>query len=66
MKFVKDHQHSMEVGTCVYVMDTDKENHHFKLNNRVFSFEVGVSEFQYGINGAMYFSEVATDGGLGP
>ena len=53
MKFFKDHQHSMKVGTCVYVMDTDKENHHFKLNNRVFSFEVGVSEFQCGINGAM-------------
>jgi len=65
MKFVTDHQHGTNVGSRVYVMDTDDKYQLFQLKNREFSFEVDVSELQCGMNGAMYFSEMAADGGLG-
>merc|ERR1712186_225562 len=47
-------------------MGDDDENYKlFYLKNREFSFEVDVSELQCGMNGAMYFCEMAADGEKG-
>jgi len=65
MQFVTEHQHGANIGGRLYVMDTDDNYELFYLKNREFSFEVDVSELQCGMNGAMYFSEMAANGGKG-
>ena len=65
MQFVTNHEHGTNVGSRLYVMDTNDKYQLFKLKNREFSFEVDVSELECGMNGAMYFSEMDADGGLG-
>ena len=65
MDFVTTHQYGTNVGSRLYVMANDDEYQLFKLKNREYSFEVDVSHLQCGMNGAMYFSEMAANGGLG-
>ena len=65
VKFVTQHEYGTNVGSRLYVMDDDDKYKLFYLKNREFSFEVDVSELQCGMNGAMYFSEMAANGGKG-
>ncbi len=68
MRFKTDHQYGTNVGSRLYVMDEGADDDKYKLfflKNREFSFDVDVSELMCGMNGAMYFSEMAADGGLG-
>ena len=66
MDFVTEHAHGTNVGSRLYVMDASGENYElFMLKNREFSFEVDVSKLMCGMNGAMYFSEMAADGEKG-
>jgi len=65
MGFVTKHEYGTNVGSRLYVMDTDDTYYLPKLKNREYSFEVDVSELQCGMNGAMYFSEMDKKGGLG-
>jgi len=65
LKFVTQHEYGVNVGSRLYVMDDDENYKLFYLKNREFSFDVDVSELQCGMNGAMYFSEMAADGGKG-
>ena len=51
MQFVTNHEHGTNVGSRLYVMDTNDEYQLFKLKNREFSFEVDVSERECGMNG---------------
>ena len=62
MQFVTNHEHGTNVGSRLYVMDTNDKYQLFKLKNREFSFVVDVSELECGMNGAMYFSEMDPDG----
>ncbi|KAH8099808.1 cellobiohydrolase I [Cristinia sonorae] len=52
------------VGSRVYLMDTDTSYHMFKLLNSEFTFDVDVSQLPCGLNGALYFSEMDADGGM--
>lgn len=65
LKFVSQHQYGINVGSRLYVMDDNDNYKLFYLKNREFSFEVDVSTLQCGMNGAMYFSEMAANGGKG-
>ena len=65
LKFVSQHQYGINVGSRLYVMDDDDNYKLFYLKNQEFSFEVDVSTLQCGMNGAMYFSEMAANGGKG-
>jgi len=51
-------------GSRLYLTEGDKFKL-FRLKNREFSFDVDVSELHCGLNGAVYFSEMAEDGGKG-
>jgi len=51
------------VGSRVYLMDTTTSYHMFKLLNQEFTFDVDVSTLPCGLNGALYFSEMDSDGG---
>lgn len=68
MQFVTDHQYGTNVGARLYVMDEGSNDDKYKLfylKNREFSFDVDLSELKCGMNGAMYFSEMAANGGKG-
>lgn len=53
------------VGSRVYLMDTDSSYKLFKLKNMEFTFDVDVSNMPCGLNGAVYFVEMDSDGGMG-
>jgi len=51
-------------GTRMYLLDETGKNYFlFQLLGKEFSFDVDVSGLPCGMNGAMYFSEMAKDGG---
>ena len=53
------------VGSRVYLLDSENMYFSFKLKNREFTFDVDVSKLPCGINGALYFVEMDADGGMG-
>ncbi|KAG8980251.1 Exoglucanase 1 [Tulasnella sp. JGI-2019a] len=52
------------VGSRLYLMDTDTTYKEFKPKNQEFTFTVDLSTLPCGLNGALYFSEMAADGGM--
>jgi len=64
LTFVTDGPYSKNVGSRVYLLDSDKETYKiFKLKNREFTFDVDVSRLGCGLNGALYFVDMDPDGG---
>ena len=53
------------VGSRVYLMESDTSYHMFKLLNQEFTFDVDMSKLPCGLNGALYFVEMDKDGGSG-
>ena len=54
------------IGSRVYLVDTDDSKYKlFKLKGQEFTFDVDVSNLPCGLNGALYFSEMEADGGVG-
>ena len=64
LDFVTNGQYSKNIGSRVYLLDSETEYMMFKLKNREFTFDVDVSKLPCGINGALYFSEMDADGGM--
>ena len=52
------------VGSRVYLLDSESEYKLFKLKNREFTFDVDVSKLPCGLNGALYLVEMDADGGV--
>ena len=52
------------VGSRLYLLDSENEYKLFKLKNREFTFDVDVSKLPCGLNGALYFVEMDGDGGM--
>lgn len=53
------------VGSRLFMMESDTEYYLFKLKNKEFSFDVDVSGLPCGLNGALYFVEMSANGDLG-
>ncbi|KAF9453502.1 carbohydrate-binding module family 1 protein [Macrolepiota fuliginosa MF-IS2] len=64
LKFVTTSGDNTNVGSRVYLMNDDSHYEIFKLLNQEFTFDVDLSNLPCGLNGALYFSEMAADGGL--
>ncbi|KAI5897367.1 glycoside hydrolase family 7 protein [Schizophyllum commune H4-8] len=64
LKFVTNGQYSTNIGSRVYLMDTDSSYAIWKLKNQEFTFDVDVSNLPCGLNGAVYFAEMEADGGM--
>ena len=62
--FVTQGQYAENVGSRTYMMDTEQNYEMFKLLNQEFTFTVDVSNMPCGLNGALYFVEMAQDGGM--
>ncbi|TFK31027.1 glycoside hydrolase, partial [Crucibulum laeve] len=63
MKFVTSSAQK-NIGSRVYLLNTESQYEMFKVLNQEFSFDVDVSNLPCGLNGALYFSEMDADGGV--
>ncbi|KAJ3564404.1 hypothetical protein NP233_g8314 [Leucocoprinus birnbaumii] len=63
LKFVTQSS-GKNIGSRVYLMADESNYEMFKVLNQEFTFDVDVSNLPCGLNGALYFSEMAADGGL--
>ena len=52
------------VGSRIYLLDSESEYTLFRLKNKEFTFDVDVSKLPCGINGALYMVEMDGDGGM--
>jgi len=64
LQFVTKHQYGTNVGSRVYLMETDTKYRMFNLLNKEFTFDVDLSTLPCGLNGALYFVEMQSDGGM--
>ena len=53
------------IGSRLYLLDSDTNYVMFKLKNKEFTFDVDVSNLPCGLNGALYLVEMDEDGGMG-
>ncbi len=65
LNFVTHGPYSTNIGSRLYLLDSESEYKIFKLKNREFTFDVDVSKLPCGLNGALYFVEMDADGGTG-
>lgn len=52
------------VGSRMYLMDTEKTYQQFFLKNKEFAFDADMSSLPCGVNAAVYFVEMEADGGV--
>ncbi|KAF2129296.1 glycoside hydrolase family 7 protein [Dothidotthia symphoricarpi CBS 119687] len=64
LKFVTKGSYSTNIGSRTYLMESDTKYQMFNLVNNEFTFDVDVSKLPCGLNGALYFVEMAADGGI--
>ncbi|KAJ3006091.1 hypothetical protein HKX48_000305, partial [Thoreauomyces humboldtii] len=64
--FITTTQYGQNAGSRTYLMDAQNQNYQqFNLLNKEFTFTTDVSNLPCGLNGALYFSEMPANGGLG-
>jgi len=64
LTFVTKGTYATNIGSRLYLMDTDTTYAQFKLLNQEFTFDVDVSNLPCGLNGALYFVSMDADGGM--
>jgi cellulose 1,4-beta-cellobiosidase len=62
LTFVTPGQFATNIGSRLYLMDTDTSYAQFNLLNNEFTFDVDVSNLPCGLNGALYFVSMDKDG----
>jgi cellulose 1,4-beta-cellobiosidase len=65
LKFVTKGTSGSNIGSRTYLMETDTKYQMFNLIGKEFTFDVDTSKLPCGLNGALYFVEMASNGGLG-
>ena len=64
LAFVTKGTYATNIGSRLYLMDTDTSYQQFSLLNQEFTFDVDVSNLPCGLNGALYFVSMDKDGGM--
>lgn len=64
LSLVTNGEYGTNVGSRVYLMESETMYKSFHLLNQEFTFDVDVSKLPCGLNGALYFSEMDMDGGM--
>ena len=64
LTFVTKGTYATNVGSRLYLMETDTSYQQFDLLNNEFTFDVDVSNLPCGLNGALYFVSMDKDGGV--
>ena len=62
--FVTKNSNGNNVGSRVYLMESETKYKMFNMLNKEITFDVDVSKLPCGLNGAVYFSEMDADGGM--
>jgi len=63
--FVTKGEYATNIGSRLYLLETDTAYQQFNLLNSEFTFDVDVSNLPCGLNGALYFVSMDKDGGMG-
>lgn len=64
LKFVTQGPYSTNIGSRMYLMESDTKYQMFTLLGNEFTFDVDVSNLPCGLNGAVYFVSMDQDGGM--
>ncbi|KAF9873933.1 cellulose -beta-cellobiosidase [Colletotrichum karsti] len=64
LKFVQTHEYGKNVGSRMYLMNSETKYQMFTLMNNEFAFDVDLSSVECGMNSALYFVSMKEDGGL--
>ena len=64
LNFVTHGPYSVNVGSRLYLLDSESQYMLLKLKNKEFTFDVDVSQLPCGLNGALYLVEMDADGGM--
>ena len=65
LKFITKGSYATNIGSRLYLMETDTSYQMFSLLNKEFTFDVDLSKLPCGLNGALYFVSMDKDGGMG-
>ncbi|PFH51627.1 glycoside hydrolase family 7 protein [Amanita thiersii Skay4041] len=64
LKFVTHGPFSTNIGSRVYLLESASKYQMFNLLNQEFTFDIDMSQLPCGLNGALYFVEMDSDGGM--
>jgi len=64
LTFVTKGSYATNIGSRLYLMETDTSYQMFSLLNKEFTVDVDVSNLPCGLNGALYFVSMDKDGGM--
>lgn len=64
LKFVTKGQYATNIGSRTYLMASSTKYEMFTLTGNEFTFDVDLSKLDCGLNGALYFVQMAEDGGM--
>ena len=64
LNFVTRGPYSTNIGSRLYLLESETEYKLFKLKNKEFTFDVDVSRLPCGLNGALYMVDMDADGGM--
>ena len=64
LDFVTRGPYSTNIGSRLFLLDSETKYKLFKLKNKEFTFDIDVSKLPCGLNGALYLSEMEADGGM--
>ena len=65
MKFVTEHEYGTNIGSRVYLMESESQYVGFDLLGNEITFDVDVHDLPCGLNGAVYLVNMDLDGGTG-
>lgn len=64
LNFVTDNSNGANIGSRLYLLEDSSTYQVFNLLNQEFTFDVDVSNLPCGLNGALYFVDMDSDGGM--
>ncbi|KAJ5715885.1 uncharacterized protein N7483_013066 [Penicillium malachiteum] len=64
LNFVTDNSNGANIGSRLYLLEDSTTYQVFNLLNQEFTFDVDVSNLPCGLNGALYFVDMDSDGGM--
>ena len=64
LKFVTEHEYGKNIGSRLYLMASQDEYQMFTLMDNELAFDVDLSTIECGMNSALYFVAMESDGGM--
>lgn len=64
LKFVTTNTNGKNIGSRVYLLESETKYQMFNMLNQEFTFDVDMSQLPCGLNGAVYFVSMDQDGGM--